>query len=151
MLKFSSFDENSFLELAPNELKAKIHITKPLEINISKTKISLTLVTTKGNIIQNYPLYIYAVKTLPAENGWLNSLAERTEYELVFTEEAINNLIIIQDKMRAEKPSGFEFAVNVNFKEVFKEPKNVKFSIFLKLSESTDYITLFDNAPMEPE
>jgi len=118
MLKFSSFDESSFLKLDPNELKAKIHIDKPIGINISETTLSLTLITEKGAVIQSYPLKKYAVKTLPAESGWISSIAERTEYELVLTEEAIENFNIIQHKMRTEKPTGFEFEVKFKLKDI---------------------------------
>ena len=151
MLKFSSFDESSFLKLDPNELKAKIHIDKPIGINISETTLSLTLITEKGKVIQSYPLKKYAVKTLPAESGWISSIAERTEYELVLTEEAIENFNIIQLKMRTEKPTGFKFGVDAILKDVPQEMRDVTLSIFVKLSDNSDYITLIDNASLEIE
>jgi len=151
MLKFSSFDESSFFKLDPNELKAKIHIDKPLGINISETTLSLTLTTEIGEVIQSYPLKNYAVKTLPAESGWISSIAERTEYELVLTEEAIENFNILQHKMKTEKPTGFKFGVSAALKDRPQDQLEITLSIFVKLSDKSDYITLIDNASIEFE
>jgi len=151
MLKFSSFDESSFLKLAPNELKAKIHIDKPLSINISETTLSLTLKTEEGEVIQSYPLKKYAVKTLPSESGWISSIAEKTEYELVLTEEAIDNFNSLKQKMRTKKTTDFKFKVRAALEGTFQEQQDVTLSIFVKLSDMSDYITLIDNATIEIE
>ncbi len=53
--------------------------------------------------------------------------------------------------MRTDKPTGFKFGVSVKLKDTPKELKNVTLSIFVKLSENSDYVTLFDNASIEFE
>lgn len=138
MLELSTFDENNFLALKPSEVKAKIHIDAPIEINVAKTQLSITLGTAQGDIIQNYPLESYAIKTLPAENSWFNTLPQRTEYELILSKEAINNFQIAQNKMKAEELTGLSFTVLTNFSGVTTEHKSTSMSIFVKLKDNSD-------------
>ena len=53
--------------------------------------------------------------------------------------------------MRTEKPTGFKFGVDAILKDVPQEMRDVTLSIFVKLSDNSDYITLIDNASLEIE
>jgi hypothetical protein len=149
MLKLSSFDESSFLALNPNDLRTKIHLDKPLEININKTELSLILKTSKGESIFNYPLKLISSKTIPTEKSWLNTIPERTEYNLVLSPDAISSFEKLQQTMSKESPKSMAFKVTVAIAQRDKATSEMVVSIFIKLQKNSDYITLFDRAPVQ--
>jgi len=149
MLQLSTFNENSFLSLNPEELKTKILVDMPAKIAVSKTKISLTLKTEKGDLAFNYPLTLISTKNLPKENGFFSSIPQRTEYLLVLSNEAIEDFRKVQNEMRTKSPKSVSFNVNFDFEEFPTKLAEVTFSIFLKLSKEDDFITLFDRGSLK--
>ncbi len=92
MLKLSAFDENSFLSLNPHELRSRIQIDKPVEIDISKTALSLNLETSNGWLVFDYPLKVLSIKNIHQDdNNWFISAMEFTEYEFALSDEAVHN------------------------------------------------------------
>ncbi|MBB1311087.1 hypothetical protein H5162_16815 [Pseudoalteromonas sp. SR41-8] len=151
MLKLSSLDGDSFLKLKPKELRTKIQIDKPMEIDVTKTKLSLELETSKGNIIFNFPLNVVYVKDILPEENWLTAIPERSEYELSLSEEAIKNFKNLQVKMKAEQPKRFSFNVDTDVENNPMNQEAITLSIFVRFSENSDYITLFDRASVKIE
>ena len=149
MLKLSSFDENSFLALNPNELRTKIHVDKPLVINISKTKLSLILKTAKGESAFHYPLKLLSSKVLSAEKSWLGGIPERTEYTLALSPDAISAFENLQQTMRKDSPKVMDFSVFVAVAQRDKTTTEMVTSIFIKLQKKSDYIMLFDRAAVQ--
>ena len=149
MLSLRSFDESSFLALNPNELRTKIHVDKPLVININKTELSLILKTSKGESVFHYPLKLLSSKTLLSEKSWLRNLPERTEYTLVLSPDAIFAFKNLQQAMRKDLPKMMDFNVIVAVAQRDKTISEMVVSIFIKLQNKSDYITLFDRAVIE--
>lgn len=148
MLKLSSFDDDTFLALKPEDLNSKIHLDKPFTINLNKTSLSLILVTLDGEIKYDFPLKLKSKRTVQAENGWLSSIPERTEYIFVLSRKAIDSFIELQQAMRYKPTKNTRFIIKTRFNDTSTKPSNIYMSIFIKLDKD-DYITLIDRASVE--
>ncbi len=151
MLQLSSFDEKSFLELNPEELKIKIQIDKPVKIKVDQTDLTMVLETSKGKTILDYPLKVLSIKDFPPRKKLFTPLPGRTEYDFLLSKEAINNFHTLQSELRTDYPKKLNFSVGTGFDDFSEKLSKVTLSIFIKLDEDDGYITLFDRAPIEIE
>ena len=152
MLKLSAFDENSFLSLNPHELRSRIQIDKPVEIDISKTALSLNLETSNGWLVFDYPLKVLSIKNIhKGDNNWFTSATEFTEYEFALSDEAVHNFQALQEKMQLEKPKSYRLNIDTELEKLPDDQDEIILSIFVRLSAESDYITLFDRESFDVE
>lgn len=91
MLKFRSFNEQSFVALNGSEIRSKIIVSQPFTLDLEKIKLSLTLDNDKGVRNFTYPLDLDMQKTIAAQDGFFKSTPARTEYTFKLSELAVKN------------------------------------------------------------
>lgn len=149
MIQLSTFDENSFLELNPQDLKTKIQIDQPVQLKDNQTKISISFNTSKGEKTYQYPVEVVSKKVIPSQKGFFISEPEKTEYEFVLSKEAVENVYELQRKLHNEQLKELSFSVDTKFKDIPANITDVTLSIFINLSQESNYITLIDRASVK--
>jgi hypothetical protein len=82
MLKFSSFDEDSFRALNAAEIKAKVDLSAPYTLNLEQTRLALMMETPSGFRNFDFPLVLEEQATLKEEAGF--SLQPKTTLSTPF-------------------------------------------------------------------
>lgn len=149
LFELSSFDENAFVALKPEDIRTKIQLDAPVEVNVAETRLSLQLETNKGERQFTYPLILVAETKLAEEETWFSSMPARTQYELALAPDGIKAFNAVQASIQLEKPTNFAFGVNAKLKEHSMINSEVVLTILLKLTTEKDYLTLIDRATFE--
>lgn len=149
MVTMSQMDETDFINMAPEQIRARIHLDEPARIDIEKTQMTFSVETDKGSIPYAFPLELLEQGSIAAEPGLLFNVPAKTDYLLALSDEAIANFKALQQRI-AQQPSGaFSFAINASLQEPPASLEEINLSIFLKLREQDEFMTLFDNATVE--
>ena len=149
MLEFRSFTKDDFINIQPQDLRAKIHIDEPVRADIGKAELALELNTEKGLRIFNFPLELIDELKIEPVSGIFSRSAGKTEYKLKLSDKAIENFKATQQIIRNEQSGRLSFSVKTGFEQLPSDITEIRLSIFLKLSEDKGFVTLFDNAKLE--
>lgn len=149
MLKFSSFQKSDFVALEPADIKAKIIIEQPVEIDIDKVDLGLELETEQGNRIYKFPLSLIERRPIPAKEGWFSVDGAKTEYTFNLNAESVNNFQEVQQLLTNSSGGTFAFSVNSGFENLRPDLESVNLSIFLKLKSTEDFVPIFEDATIE--
>lgn len=149
MLEFRSFGKEDFVNIQPENIQTKIQVDDPVTADIGKFELSLDIQTTKGTRLYQFPLELLNATKLDAVTGFFSSTPAKNEYTLKLSDEAIQNFKEAQQIVQHEQFGGVHFAVSTVFEAVPEELKQIRLSIFLKLSEEKDFVTLLKDAKLE--
>lgn len=149
MLKLGAMDETDFASIHSIDIRAKIVVEVPVKVDVDKTQISIEVENTQGTIQHKFPLALISTAQIPAEDGFFSDTPARTEYILKFSETAIESFERIQASLLTEQKGQMSLSVGASFDDLPDSVEIIVFSIFLKLSETEAYITLFDEAEIE--
>lgn len=155
MLKLSSFDEDSFLLLEGEQVRAQVAVSQPYTINFDKTKLTLDTETDLGTRHFAFPLTLLSETEIPEEIGFFSSRKAQTQYTFKISDEGLTNFTelqrAIEEKQRAQSKAGFSFMVSAGFNEEPLPNEIIVVSINLQLSEEDGYFALIENAEIEVE
>ena len=59
MLKFSSYQKSDFVAIKPADIRAKIILDQPIEIDIEKVELGLEVETEQGDRVFKFPLSFF--------------------------------------------------------------------------------------------
>lgn len=149
MLTMSSFDEEDFMRIQPQELEARIQVDEPLTINIDETQLALELDTQKGLLSYEFPLVLVEQVNIPASSGFFSDDVAKTEYRLELSEKAIEDLKSVKEVFQEGQSGRFAFSVLTSFNGRPGNIEEVRLSMFLQLFEDEGFFTLFDDAKIE--
>ncbi|MCB4438407.1 hypothetical protein LHL20_19430 [Alteromonas sp. McT4-15] len=149
MLKFRSFNEQSFVALNGSEIRSKIIVSQPFTLDLEKIKLSLTLDNDKGVRNFTYPLDLDMQKTIAAQDGFFTSTPAKTEYTFKLSELAVKNFKETQNLISDQFKGETSFSIAAGFNEEPTEGQLVTLSILLQLDEEDGYFTLIDNADID--
>ena len=149
LLEFRSFDEQDFIDINPSVIRAKIHLDQPVRIDPSQTLMTLRLETSKGVISDQFSLRLLAENTIPAEQGLFFDTAAKSEYLLALDDDALASFKRVQSEINNQQSGKFRLAVSTDLEGVPRSVDTIQFSIFIKLKEESNYITLVDEAELE--
>lgn len=149
MLEFSSFQKSDFVALEPADIKAKIIIDQPVEIDIEKVDLGLELETDQGNRIYKFPLSLIERRSIPAKKGWLSVDEAKTEYTFNLNAESVKNFQDVQQLLTNSGGGKFTFPVNSGFEKLPLDLESVNLSILLKLKDTEDFVPIFEDASIE--
>ncbi len=149
MLKFSSFQKGDFVALEPTDIKAKIIIDQPVEIDIDKVDLGLELETDQGSRIYQFPLALIERRSIPAKEGWLAADEAKTEYTFNLSAESVKNFQEVQQLLTKSSGGKFAFSVNSGFESLPTDLRSVNLSILLKLENNEDFVPIFEDATIE--
>lgn len=149
MLEFRSFDQNSFAQLEPQQIQAKIQVDAPVRIDIEKVELSLAIDNDQGIRAFQYPLVLISERTIPAVEGFFSTTPAKHEYTLQLSESAITSFAETQAIVQKERGASYDFSVRTGLADLPDDIDEVRLSIFLQLSEQRGFITLFDNVALE--
>lgn len=149
MLEFRSFDQNSFAQLEPRQIQAKIQVDAPVRIDIENVELSLAIDNDQGIRAFQYPLVLISETTIPAVEGFFSTTPAKHEYTLQLSDSAITSFAETQAIVQKERGASYDFSVRTGLDDLPDDIDEVRLSIFLQLSEQRGFITLFDNVALE--
>ncbi|SNY43172.1 hypothetical protein SAMN06297280_0543 [Arsukibacterium tuosuense] len=149
MLELRSFGKDDFIKIQPQDLRAKIQVDEPVRADIDSAELTLELTTEKGLREFKFPLLLVDELNIEPMTGLFSKSAGKTEYILKLSNEAVKNFIATQQIIRDEQSGRLSFSVATGFEKFPSEITEIGLSVFLKLFEEKDFITLFDNAKVE--
>ena len=149
MLKFSSFDEDSFRALNSAVIKAKVDLSAPHTLNLEQTRLALIMETPSGFRNFDFPLVLEEQATLKEEAGFFSAAKDYTQYTFRVSEEGIQNFATIQQELGPNSEGEHSFSVGTGFNEAPTEGDAIVFSIHLQLTATDDFITVIDHAEVE--
>lgn len=149
MLEFLSFGKDDFVNIEPQDLRAKIQVDEPVLADVESAELALELTTEKGMREFTFPLLLLREEKIAPVEGFFSNSAGKTEYTLKLSDEAVKNFIATQQIIQDEKSGKLNFSVRTSFEKFPSEITEIGLSVFLKLSEEKGFVTLFDNAKVE--
>jgi len=149
MLEFRSFGKDDFVNIVPQDLRAKIQVDEPVRANVESAELALELTTEKGIREFKFPLLLLRQEQIAPVGGFFSNSAGKTEYTLKLSDEAVKNFIATQHIIQDEKSGKLNFSVTTGFEQFPSEITEIGLSVFLKLSEEKGFVTLFDDAKLE--
>ena len=149
MLEFRSFGKDDFVNIEPQDLRAKIQVDEPVRADVESAEMALTLTTEKGMREFKFPLLLLREEKIAPVEGFFSNSAAKTEYTLKLSDEAVENFIATQKIIQQEQHGSFNFSVRTGFEQFPSEITETRLSVFLKLSEEKGFVTLFDDAKLE--
>jgi hypothetical protein len=152
MLSMRNFNENTFIELNPDVVRTKVRVSQPFALNIESTQLRVELKTSKGMRPYSFPLQLLAKNEIEGDDGLFSSTPASTEYTLSLSDKAIENVREVQTSLSNEEIEEGGFSVNVSFDNPDENTNHIgelRMSIFLKLYQDKDYLTLIDDASIE--
>src|SRR5690554_1032085 len=149
MLEFRSFGKDDFVNIEPQDLRAKIQVDEPVRADVDSAEMVLTLTTEKGMREFKFPLLLLSEEKIAPVAGFFSKSAGKTEYTLKLSDEAIQGFMATQQIIRDEQSGSFNFSVKTGFETLSSETTEIRLSVFLKLSEEKGFVTLFDDAKLE--
>jgi len=151
MLEFRSFDQNSFAQLEPQHIQAKIEVDAPVRINIDDVELSLAIDNEQGIRVFKYPLELINERTIPAVEGFFRDTPAKHEYTLQLSESAMTRFAETQAIVQNERGSDYDFSVRSGLADLPDDIDEVRLSIFLQLNEQRGFITLFEDVALTIE
>ena len=91
MLKFSSYQKSDFVAIKPADIRAKIILDQPIEIDIEKVELGLEVETEQGDRVFKFPLSLLERRAIPAKEGWFAFDEAKNEYILNLSAESVQN------------------------------------------------------------
>lgn len=149
MLEFRSFGKDDFVNINPQDLRAKIQVDEPVLADAESARLALELTTEKGMREFKFPLILLHQEKIAPVAGFFSKSAGKTEYTLKLSDEAVKNFIATQQIIQDEKSGKLNFSVKTGFQKFPSAINEIGLSVFLKLSEEKGFVTLFDNAKLE--
>ena len=149
MLVFRSFGKDDFVNIQPQDLRAKIQVEEPVLADLGNAELALELTTEKGMREFKFPLVLLREEKIAPVEGFFSNSAGKTEYTLKLSDEAVKNFIETQQIIQGETSGKMSFSVKTGFQKFPSGITEIGLSVFLKLSEEKGFVTLFDNAKVE--
>lgn len=149
MLEFRSFGQEEFLELQPEHIVAKIQIDDPVRADVSQTQLAVMLSTEQNVRSYQFPLVLISEEHIESEAGWFSRKSAKNQYTFKLADEAVQNFRSVQDDVQLNEPTDFKFTVSSSMEELPEHIDEIRLSLFLKLSESSEFITMFRNAKLK--
>lgn len=149
MMKFSTFQKSDFVSLEPEDIKARLIIDQPVEIDIEKVNLGLEVESQQVNRVYKFPLSLLETRAIPAKEGWLASDEAKTEYTFELNQESVLNFRDVQQLLKNDKEGKFGFSVDTGFESVPPDLEKINLSILLKLDSTEDFVPIFEDATLD--
>lgn len=149
MLEFRSFGEEEFLNLQPEHIEAKIQLDEPARADVAQTRLAVILTTEQSVRSYQFPLVLISEQHIASERGLFSQKPAKNQYSFKLSDEAVENFRTVQEDVQRHESMDFEFTVNSSMDELPEHIDEVRLSLFLKLSEDSEFITMFRNAKLK--
>ena len=149
MLEFRSFSKEEFLTLQPDHIEAKIQFDEPVRADVEQTRLAVMLTTENNVRSYQFPLVLLSEQHIPSERGLFSQQPAKNQYSFRLSNEAVQNFRAVQDDVQRHESLDFEFTVNASMESLPEQVDEVRLSVYLKLSEDSEFITMFRNAKLK--
>ena len=149
MLEFRSFGKEKFLTLQPEHIEAKIEFDEPVRADVEQSRLAVKLTTEHDVRSYQFPLVLLSQQHIPAERGLFSQQPAKNQYRFRLSDEAVQNFHAVQEDTQRHDAIAFEFTVNSAMEPLPEHIDEVRLSLFLKLSEDSDFTTMFRNAKLK--
>lgn len=149
MLSLRHFDEQDALALKPEQIKARIQVDSPAQLDINQAKLALSAETPDGTLMYDFPLVLISTRQIPSESGFFSDTPAKTEYELKLSDAAVANFNGFKSRYQDSPAGQYGLNVSAGFKETDGPMEKIVFSIHLKLADDEDYLLILDNAEID--
>ncbi|MBV34450.1 MAG: hypothetical protein CMP47_03195 [Rickettsiales bacterium] len=151
MVSMSSFDEEDFVAITPENIRVKVRTDKPLSLSDEHVKLEFNIEGPSGRLSEAVSLTKLSQST-HIINKWFGE--DRKEYARTFalSEQAVITFKQVQKSKlvrTAAENSKFKFKANISFPD--DTPTQLMLTIDLLLKPEKGYFTLFEDVHIDFE
>jgi hypothetical protein len=148
MLRMSTMNQQTLLELDPQQIRARVAVYGGFEIDPKSTQLSLDIADEAGRReSRSYALNLLSKTNDTRPGGMFHSDYPVAAYEFALDPESVEDLRRLQKAFAHSKNPGFTVNVQTTAPGYYK---SVRFWIDLKLKEPEPYMTIVDGAELKP-
>jgi len=147
MLRFSTFDEEDFAAIDPQQLSVRIFLADPQAIGEGPVFLNLLLETSGQPFIGNYQMAPSRSFRDEQSSGWFGPAVTGTTYQFELTPAQVLEFRRLQQEMLNTAVE--HMTISVNFPPLTTDPEEARVWVFLALDDKRDYITLVDGARVQ--
>ncbi|TAA46925.1 hypothetical protein [Corallincola spongiicola] len=149
MVKMSQFGPEEFVELKPEDIRAKVTVEEAVGLKPEQTILEVTLASPNGQLMKTFNFELIS-ETPRTEERWLRAPLHWIDYEMKLTDEGESAFKSFQ-QFAANDPELNSFAISVGAKVKNPPPEGeiMVMSIALKLYQQEAYMPLFEKAEIK--
>ncbi len=153
MLKMASMDKNDILQIKPREVRVRITLDEPAELEEKEVTLSFKFEHKQGKKSEyQYKLKLLSQRAIKAEAGFFSDTSAANQYEFRISEQSIEEFKQYQIEFaQAGKPESYAWRVYYYLKNIIKSELSLTLDVELKLSNEQSYFYLFKNAKLAVE
>ena len=150
MFKMASLDHKAIAAIAPKDIRVRLSITDPVELQTKHVRLALQFEHKDGSIPEyKYLLAILRATTEQSGGGWFSRSELKHVYEFKLNHLSQLEFNKFQKHFVAKgKPKRYKWTVYYHLKNRDGKEKDMKIDVELKLSNVDDYFFLLRNAPV---
>jgi hypothetical protein len=148
MLRMSTMNQQTLLELDPQQIRARVAVYGGFEIDPKSTQLSLDIADEAGRReSRSYTFSLVSKTNETRPGGMFHSDYPVVAYAFALNSESVEDLRRLQKAFAHSKNPSLDFNVQTIAPGYYKA---VRFWIDLKLKESEHYMTIVDGAEIKP-
>ncbi|TQV86378.1 hypothetical protein [Aliikangiella coralliicola] len=153
MVKLASFDEKDLVNINPNQVRTRITINEPAELQTRDVKLALRFgYDGEEETEYQFILDLLNNKTLKESKGFFSNSPKRHQYEFKIAVASIAEFKKYQREfLKYGKPEKYHWTVYYYLKKRPEEGEPINLDLELKLAEADDYFYLLKSAEMDVE
>lgn len=149
LLRLSSFDARSMMQIDPAEVRVKLSVSDGYEVDIAKSRLKLAMTGPDAvSHVVDMPLALLQRTTGKRSGGLFSPDVPVTTYELALAPEGAGQLRALQRALLTDGNGKFEFSVSAPLSKTPPKMKEVMFWADLKFSDKDSYLPLIDGATL---
>lgn len=151
MIKMASLSSEEILAINPNEVRVRLSITEPVELQTKNVRLALQFEHYDGSHSEyKYLLEIIDVKRVSPITSWFFSEPLKHAYQFKLAKLSQLEFNKYQKNYTEKgKPKYYHWTVYYHLKNKPMDDKKIEIDVELKFSEQDDYFYLLKSAPVE--
>ncbi|SET07886.1 hypothetical protein [Thalassotalea agarivorans] len=149
MVKYSTFDEQDFLEVNAQDVSSKVSLVGGLTLEPQGSQLGVVLDYEDNKKTFKFPLQVSKKEFFEAQEGWFSDVGPTHVYTLELTEDGIKQFRLLQNDIRQSLPKSLTLSVTANFDDSTELTEDNTISVMVRLAPQDGYTTLIDEAPIE--
>ncbi len=153
MLKISTLDEQDVLDINPREVRVRITLDEPAEIDASKVRLVFKF-EHQQNIKSEYQYFLKLLTShhLPAESGLFSNTPASNQYEFRLTNQSIKEFQKYQREfIKKGKPQKYKWRVYYILNQKITKDMQLTLDVELKFANNEEYFYLLKDAKLAVE
>lgn len=145
----ASMSPRDIAQVDPAQVRVRISLPEGFQLDIPKSRLSLTITTDSGKVSKAMALSLLSVTQEVRSGGMFQPDVSVSTYLLALTPAGVEKLRALQQLLLAGDAKGFEFYVGGPLAKIPAGAREVTFWAALKLSKGKSFMPLIDGAELK--